>query len=268
MPDKSPDTVTGRRALVTGASSGIGEAFARRLARDRYDLTLVARNKERLTQLADKLRSRHAVGVKVVVADLTKTQALRRVEREIESEDRLELLVNNAGFGTMGQFAELDIAVEDEEIRLNVLAVVRLTRAALPAMITRRRGAIINVSSMAGFQPSPTTTTYGATKAFVNTFTEGLHEELHGTGVQVQALCPGFTRTEFQQRANIDVSALPAIAWMEPDEVVEESLAGLNRGDVLCVPGLLNRFLASTVMSIPRPVARRILGIAARQVLR
>lgn len=268
MSESSLHTVTGRRALVTGASSGIGEAFARRLARDRYDLTLVARNKERLEALAEKLSARHGVGVQVVAADLTKTQPLRRVERIVDNDDRLEILVNNAGFGTMGQFAELDIAVEEEEIRLNVVALVRLTRAALPAMLARRRGAIINVSSMAGFQPGPTTTTYAATKAYVNSFTEGLYEEIQGSGVQVQALCPGFTRTEFQQRAHIDTSALPALAWMEADEVVDASLAGLNRGEVVCVPGLLNRFLASTVMSIPRPVARRILGMAARQVMR
>lgn len=268
MPEKSTKALAGRRALVTGASSGIGEAFAKHLARDRYDLTLVARNKDRLEALAKELRSRQSIDVKVLPADLTRTQSLRKVERAIEAEERLELLVNNAGFGTMGQFAELDIAIEEEEIRLNVLALVRLTRAALPAMLARRRGAIINVSSMAGLQPGPTTATYSATKAFVNTFTEGLHEELQGSGVQVQALCPGFTRTEFQQRAKIDVSALPEIAWMSADEVVDASLGGLNRGDVVCVPGILNRFLATTVTSIPRPVARRILGIASRQVLR
>jgi hypothetical protein len=260
--------VAGRRALVTGASSGIGEAFATRLARDRYDLILVARDQERLEERAEKLRARYGVGVKVLPADLTKTAALRKVERAIDADGRLEILVNNAGFGTMGQFAELDIAVEENEIRLNVLALVRLTRAALPGMLARRRGAIINVSSMAGLQPGPTTTTYSATKAYVNSFTEGLHEELQGTGVQVQALCPGFTRTEFQQRAKIDASALPELAWMNADEVVDASLAGLNGGDVLCIPGRLNRLLATTVMSIPRPVARRILGIAARQVLR
>lgn len=268
MAKKTPDIVAGRRAVVTGASTGIGAAFARRLARSGYDLTLVARNKERLEELAEELRSRHGVGVKVLPADLTKTQPLRKVERAIEGDEHLEMLVNNAGFGTLGKFAELDPAVEEEEIRLNVLALMRLSRAALPGMISRRRGALINVSSMAALQPGPTTATYSATKAYVNSFTEALHEELRGTGVQVQVLCPGFTRTEFQQRANIDTSGLPEIAWMEADEVVEASLAGLNGGDVVCVPGLLNRFFATTVTSIPRPVARRILGTAVRQVLR
>ncbi len=262
------NAMAGRRALVSGASSGIGESFARRLARSGYDLILVARNKERLESLADELQSRHGVEVKVLAADLTKTQALRKVERAIEADEHLEMLVNNAGFGTMGRFAELDPAVEEDEIRLNVLALMRLTRAALPGMIQRRRGAVINVSSMAALQPGPTTATYSATKAYVNSFTEALHEELRGTGVQVQALCPGFTRTEFQERANIDASGLPDFAWMDPEDVVEASLAGLNGGDVVYVPGLLNRFLATTVTSIPRPVARRILGTAVRQVLR
>lgn len=268
MAKKNDQVVTGRRALVTGASSGIGEAFARRLARDRYDLTIVARNQERLENLAENLRTEQHVGVKVLPADLTKTAQLRKVERAIASDDNLEMLVNNAGFGTMGNFAELDPSVEEEEIRLNVLALVRLTRAALPGMIQRHRGAIINVSSMAGMQPGPTTTTYAATKAYVNSFSEGLHEELQGTGVQVQALCPGFTRTEFQQRANIDTSSLPEIAWMDADAVVDASIAGLSGGDVICVPGFLNRVLATTVSSIPRPVARKLLGVAARQVLR
>ncbi len=268
MARKNQDIVTGRRALVTGASSGIGEAFAKRLAQDRYDLVLVARNKERLEELAAKLRAERGVGVKVLPADLTKTVQLRKVERAIESDEHLEILVNNAGFGTMGHFADLDAAVEEDQIRLNVLALVRLTRAALPHMVERHRGAIINVSSMAGMQPGPTTATYSATKAYVNAFTEGIFEELQGSGVQVQALCPGFTRTEFQQRADIDTSALPDLAWMEAEEVVDASIAGLNGGDVLCVPGLLNRLLATTVSSIPRPVARRLLGTAARQVLR
>ena len=268
MAKKSSDTVTGRRALVTGASCGIGEAFANRLARDRYDLTLVARNKERLDGLADRLRGEHDIGVKVLPADLTKTVQLRKVERAIESDENLEILVNNAGFGTMGSFAELDPAIEEEQIRLNVLALVRLTRAALPRMIARHRGAIINVSSLAGMQPGPTTATYAATKAYVNSFTEGIHEELQGTGVQVQALCPGFTRTEFQQRAKIDTSSLPELAWMEADEVVDASIAGLNGGDVICVPGLLNRLLANTVSAVPRPIVRKLIGTAYRQALR
>src|SRR5919109_1270658 len=159
----------------------------------------------------------------LVTGASTQSTVLRTVEEHIAGEEALELLVNNAGFGTTGPFARLDPDQEEAEIRLNVLALVRLTRAALPGMIARGRGAIINVSSLAAFAPGPYDATYGATKAFVNSFTEALHEELRGTGVRVQALCPGFIHTELQQRAGIDTSRLPAWVWMTPEAVVEAS---------------------------------------------
>src|SRR5262249_41812637 len=198
-----------RRALVTGASTGLGAVFATVLARQRYDLTIVARSRERLEALAERLHRSDGVAVEVVVADLTQAAALSTVEQRVAADQRLELLVNNAGFATTGAFATLDPDQEEAEIRLNVTALVRLTRAALPGMIARGRGAIINVSSLAAFVPGPYDAIYGATKAFVNSFTEALHEELCGTGVHVQTLCPGFTYTEFQQRAGIDISQIP-----------------------------------------------------------
>ena len=248
-----------RCALVTGASAGIGAAFAARLARDGYDLVLVARNRERLERLAEHLRKECSVDVEVLAADLTEHSELRIIEKLVE-DTALDLVVNNAGFGTAGAFVKLDADKEEQEIRLNIVALVRLTRAALPGMVARRRGAIVNVSSMAAFQPAPYNITYGATKAFVNSFTEGLHEELRGTGVTVQALCPGFTRTEFQERAGIDVSNLPAFVWMTPEAVAEASLAALRRGDLICVPGLANRALAGLTSAFPRSLTRRILG--------
>jgi len=256
-----------RRAWVTGASTGIGAAFARRLARDRFDLALVARSRPRLAKLAAELEKAHRVACAVVPADLTVAADLERVAKAIGADAGLELLVNNAGFGTVGRFAELDPAREEDEIRLNVVALVRLARAALPGLVERRRGSIINVSSMAAFQPAPLNATYGATKAFVNSFTESLHEELRGTGVRVQALCPGFTRTEFQERAGIDVSGLPAFAWMSPEDVVEASLAALRRGEVVCVPGVGNRLLATAIGAMPRAVVRRLSGVAVRRFL-
>jgi short-subunit dehydrogenase len=255
-----------RRAWVTGASAGIGAAFARRLARDRFDLVLVARSRDRLEELATDLHAAAGVHCDVVAADLTAADDLRRVAARIAGDSGLELLVNNAGFGTYGEFAELDPEREEEEIRLNVIALMRLTRAALPPLIHRRRGSIINVSSMAAFQPCPLNTTYGATKAFVNSFTEGLHEELRGTGVYVQALCPGFTRTEFQERAGIDVRGLPEFAWMTAEAVVDASLAALRRNQLICVPGLGNRVLTAATAAMPRAAVRRFLGIAARRV--
>ncbi len=255
-----------QRALVTGASSGIGTAFAERLARERYDLVIVARSRQRLDGLAERLRTEHDGGVEVLPADLTHAAELRVVEKVVEDAD-LDLLVNNAGFGTAGTFAQLAVAKEEEEIRLNVIALMRLTRAALPGMIKRRRGAVINVSSMAGFQAAPYNATYAATKAFVNTFTEALHEELRGTGIYVQALCPGFTRTEFQARAGVDVSDLPSFAWMTPQAVVDASLSAWRRGDLICIPGIGNRALMTLSSALPRSLTRRILGTVTRRAV-
>jgi short-subunit dehydrogenase len=254
------------RALVTGASSGIGAAFARRLARDGRGLILVARRLDRLEELATELRERHGHAVTVVAADLTQPSDVRKVEEQVASDAALDLLGNNAGCGSMGRCATLDPDREEEEVRLNVIALQRLTRAALPGMIGRKRGGIINVSSMAGLQAGPCNATYSATKAFVNSFTEALHEELRGSGVQMQALCPGFTRTEFQQQAGVNTSDLPSFAWMSAEAVVDASLAGLGRGDVVLVPGFGNRVLATVAGTAPRPLVRRLLGIAGNRI--
>jgi len=253
-----------KRALVTGASVGIGAAFAERLAQEQYDVILVARGQKRLAALAERLQHHHGIRAEPVAADLTDATQLHTVEDIAANDATLELLVNNAGFGTFGCFGKLDADKEEAEIRLNVIALARLTRAALPGMIARKQGAIINVSSMAGFQPAPYNATYGATKAYVTSFTEALHEELRGTGVRVQALCPGFTRTEFQERAGIDVSQIPSLAWMTPESVVDASLAALRRGQVVCVPGVGNRVLTAAVGVMPRRLARRLAGTLAR----
>lgn len=255
------------RALVTGASTGIGAAFAARLARQGYDIVLVARNRLRLQAEAKRLHRQARVAVEVLAADLTVAADLQRVADHVAADRRLTRLVNNAGFGTAGSFAQLDPAREEDEIRLNVVALMRLTRAALPGMIARGRGAIINVSSMAAFQPGPYIATYGASKAFVNSFTEALHEELRGSGVQVQALCPGFTRTEFQRRAGIDTSQLPSFAWMTPDAVAAASLAALDTGEVVCVPGLGNRALLTLTGLVPHRIATRVAGVLGRRIL-
>jgi short-subunit dehydrogenase len=256
-----------RRAVVTGASSGIGLAFAEALAREGYDLVVVARSTARLETLAETLHEAHGVSVDVTPADLTKPAALHKVEEKVGADRHLDLLVNNAGFGTIGRFVRLDPDREEEEIRLNVVALVRLTRAALPGMVSRKRGGVINVSSLAAFNPGPVNATYAATKAFVNSFTEALHEELRDTGVRVQALCPGFTHTEFQERAGVDKSRIPSAAWMSAEAVVEASLAGLRRGEVVCIPGMANRLAAGVTGLLPRRLVRRALGIGSRRLL-
>lgn len=253
-----------RLALITGASSGIGLAFAERLARDGYDVIVVARRKERLDELAHLLRGAHHVEVEVLASDLTKSAPLRRVEEHAAAAG-LDLLVNNAGFGNAGAFADLDVDAEEEEIRLNVLALVRLTHAVLPGMIKRKSGNVINVSSMAGFQPGPYMATYGATKAYVTSFTEALAEELRGTGVHVQALCPGFTRTEFQDRGGIDSSKVPQMAWMTAESVVDASLAALRSRQLICVPGFGNQMLTGATSFIPRAIVRRVLAATMRR---
>lgn len=264
---KRAEAQGGRRlALVTGASSGIGEAFSRALARDGFDLVLVARRRRRLAALAHELTAAHGVATEPLAADLSTAAGLRRVSDRITRERSLELLVNDAGLGDFVPFAESEWSREESEIRVNVLAVVRLVHAALPWMIRRGRGAVINVSSTAAFAPSPSFAVYGATKAFLNSFTEALHVELQGTGVRVQALCPGLTHTEIFARAGADTSGLPEFLWMEPTDVVAESLAALRRGTVLCVPGLGNRTLANLARVLPHAASSRIAELVVRSV--
>lgn len=253
-------------ALVTGASAGIGEAFAERLAADGYDLLLVARAQDRLDAIAERLEQKHGVSARVLAADLTDHEQRAEVESALR-EATPDLLVNNAGFGTVGRFAESDAAAEEREVMLNVVALSQLTRAVLPGMIARRSGSVINVSSMAAFQAAPYNATYAATKAFVNSFTESLAEELADTGIVVQALCPGFTRTEFQERAGINVTGIPDMAWMSAADVVDASLAGLARGELVCIPGFSNRALTTLTAFLPRSWTRKLVGRMAEQML-
>lgn len=255
-----------RRALVTGASAGIGAAFADRLARDQYDLVLVARDGERLEALAKRLEGRSGIRAEVEPADLTAPEERARVEARL-AEWAPDLLVNNAGFGTVGRFAELDLEREVREIELNVIALVRLARSVLPRMVERGHGAIINVSSLAGESATPYNATYGATKAFVTSFSEALHEEARDTGVRVQALLPGFTRTEFQERAGISTDSLPEFAWMSAEAVVDASLSALERNAAICVPGASNRALSTAQRWLPRGLRRRAVGLLTRSAL-
>jgi short-subunit dehydrogenase len=228
-------------ALVTGASSGIGAAFAEHLARDGYDLILVARRRKRLDDLAARLREAHAVRAEFIVADLSRAGDQRAVERRVAAESGLTLLVNNAGYPNYGPVAQVDPDRIEEQIDVHITALVRLTRAALPGMLAAGRGAIINVSSVfaisLGLPPNdlPDRVLYSASKAYVNTFSELLQRELAGTGVQVQSLCPPAVRTEFFAVAGLET---PAARAMAPEEVVQASLASLQRGESICVPSL------------------------------
>jgi len=250
-----------KRALVTGASAGIGAGFARRLAKDGWALVLVARRRERLEALREELGGE----VEVLAADLASEAGVNAAAERVARGD-LELLVNNAGFGTIGAFAELPLAREMAEIDLLVRAVVRLTHAGLSGMIPRGRGGILNVASMAAFQPVPFNAVYAASKAFVLSFSESVHEEARPHGVTVTCTCLGPVRTEFQRVAKLDGKKLPhrklmrAMARTGIDEVVEASLRAVLRGDAVCVPGALNAVIAKASQAVPRPIVRRMSG--------
>ncbi len=238
-------------AAVTGASAGIGAAFAAQLARRGYDLLLVARGADRLRVLGEALQREHAVAAEDFPCDLADPAGLRRLEDRLAGEPRLALLVNNAGFGAGRDFLQVDADAHEAMIRVHLTATVRLTRASLPGMVERRGGAVINVSSVAGFLPRAGSVTYGASKSYLTFFTESLAAELAGTGVKVQALCPGLTHTEFHRRAGIDVGAKPGWLWMSAEDVVACSLRCLDRGRVVCVPGFGNRLFVAVSRALP-----------------
>jgi short-subunit dehydrogenase len=244
-------------ALVTGASSGIGEALARRIARDGRHVALVARRRDRLEALAAELRANHRIEAWAFPADLAAQGAIPQLLAAVSEQDlAVDWLVNNAGFGTFGKFQDLPVARELDEIRLNVEALVELTGRLLPAMVARRRGLVMNVASLGAFVPSPTMATYTATKAFVLSFTETITAELEGTGVRALCVCPGFTRTEFQSHVAVDVSGVPSMAWMTADEVADEAVGAAAKGGVL-VNGFMNRALATALKFAPRGLAMR-----------
>lgn len=241
-------------AVVTGASSGIGAVFARKLAARGYRLLLVARRRDRLEQLAAEFPGR----AEAFPADLADECGLRAVEERIAGDETLELLVNNAGFGTLGRFFEVPVAGQDAMHRLHVLATMRLTHAALGGMVRRNRGGVINVSSVAAFGQSPGNASYCATKAWMNVFTTTLDLELRsaGSAVKVQALCPGFTHSDFHDTMGVDREKIPRALWLEADYVVEESLRGFDRGKAVVIPAWRYKAIARFLSLLPRPLLR------------
>jgi uncharacterized protein len=247
-----------QRAFVTGASSGIGAAYAERLARDGYDVVLVARRRERLEALAERLRLETETQPDVFAADLTDAEGLAQVEARIARDESLALLVNNAGFGRYGPFVQIEPASIDALINIHVRAVTRLTRAALPGMVRRGTGGVVNVASIIALSgslppnPLPHRAVYAGAKAFMVAFTQALAGELGGTGVTVQACLPGLVATEFHTIQGLDTSKMPR--RMSAPDVVAASLAALRRGELTCLPGLEDAALLDRLTEAQRTV--------------
>lgn len=248
-----------KTALITGASSGIGYELTRLFARDGYDLVLVARSEQRLGQVAEELRAEYGSEVVVMKKDLSLSTAPGEIFAELEQEGiEIDALVNNAGFATFGLFAELDLDTELQMMQVNVVTLTHLTRLLLPSMLKRGSGKILNVASTAAFQPGPLMTVYYATKAYVLSFSEGLVNELEGSGVGVTVLCPGPTASGFQKRAVMEDSRLMQGGLMDAQRVAEIGYRALMKNQAVVIPGLRNRLMALSVRFSPRAAVRRV----------
>jgi short-subunit dehydrogenase len=272
-PDRTPSDARAKGVVfITGASSGIGAAFARELGRRGFDLILTGRRRAQLDALANALVGAHGIRVEVITAELADDAALEQLAERVRSEAQLEMLINNAGFGSGGApFHQQDYAVHQAMLRVHVQATVRLTYAALPTLLARRQGAIINVSSLAAFFTIPYQVMYSATKEFIRAFSEALAIELRGSGVRVQALCPGFTRTDFHARLGADPERVYRTSGpmkaMSAEEVVQASLRCLARDEVICIPGAHNRFASFLPCIVPRRLQHWLLGRFGRQMM-
>ncbi|HEY3008687.1 MAG TPA: SDR family oxidoreductase [Micromonosporaceae bacterium] len=257
MADEPDRPIAGKRGIVTGATSGIGAAFARRLATDGYDLVLVARDEARLAASAAELSGRHGVTVRPYAADLSTPDGCAGVEQLLgDTQAPIDILVNSAGLSLNRSFVRSTMDDEERLLHLNVHAVMRLTHAAVPGMVERRHGAVVNVASVSGFGPVMPGSTYPASKAWVINFSESVGAAVRPFGVRVMALCPGYTRTEFHQRAGIDMSKTPRWLWLDADDVVREAMRDVARGKRVSVPDWRYKVAAFGIRYTPRALMR------------
>ena len=249
-------------ALITGATAGIGASYTKLLAKQGYDLVLVARDLPRLNKMAKELSKTYKVKVETIKADLTAPNQLIKVEKRLSNKSKpIEVLINNAGFGIKQSFTDSDIKKEQELLDVLVTAPMRLTHLVLPQMLKRDSGVIVNVSSVASWI---TGGTYSAAKSYLTVFSEYLHTELRGTNIKISALCPGFTRTEFHERGKMRMSGLPNFMWLTSDQVAAKSWRYVNANKVVCIPGWQYLILSTIARTAPRPLVRK-LGMNVRR---
>lgn len=254
--------------LITGASSGIGKALAYEAAKNKNDLVLVARRKDKLEEIKTELSISYDISVEVLIADLTIEEEIKKVIKYIEN-NSIEVLINNAGFGSSGPFVEIDIENELNEIDLNVRALVQLTHVAAKIMAEKKYGTIVNISSIASYQPMVGNATYGATKAFVTSFTHAISQELNSYGVKVLLVCPGLTKSEFFSRsmwfdATSTESYLPKLLWKKPETVAKKIIKSVENGRSVLIPGLVNKIFAFVSSSLPGTFTKKITAVVAK----
>ena len=256
--------------LITGASSGIGRVFARRFAQSGYDLIITGRRKDKLLLLAEQLKCQYNTSVKVIIAELSAERDVRKLVKVIESHHNIDVLVNNAGYGSGKEFCKCNLGSHLQMLQVHVITTLRLIHAVLPQMISRGMGTIINVSSLAAFMPAPGSSIYSATKMFLKCFTESLHMEVRGCGIKLQCLCPGFTFTDFHER-RMD-GQLPKnkglVPWMDAETVVDRCLRALAQGKIIYVPGYINRMLVRLVSVMPNNIYYNLMMKAASKKLK
>lgn len=267
----APVNLSGKTALVTGASSGLGAVFARHLAARGANLVLAARRTDRLEQLASELGARHGVATRVVTVDLARPESAAELFRQTEGEgQRVDVLINNAGFGNFGEFLALPWELTAQELQVNVVTLTELTWRFAQAMRARGVGYVLNVSSMGAYSPAPTYATYSAGKTYVRNFTEAVAYELRGSGVRLTSVCPGFMTTEFHRVAEHELPSLTRLSAISADHTVRAALNALFRGRRNIIPGLLYKVTCFLMETAPRalvfPVMRRVLGSPQRRV--
>jgi uncharacterized protein len=257
-----------KTAVITGATSGIGAAYAKRFAELGYDLVISGRRKEKIEVLAESIHREHRVNVEVILAELSEKEGIHKVIEAMQGK-QVEILVNNAGFGANSLFYECDLELAEQLTNVSVIAPMELIREVLPDMVKRKSGTIINISSESVYMIVPKNSVYSGAKAFLKSFTEGLHVDLIGTGVKVLAVCPGLTHTDFHEKMGMEKSRQinrGIVSWMSPEEVVTCSLKDLQKDKVICIPGLHTKLMTGMLSLLPKKIYYKTMHNLSRKI--